>query len=178
MKFASFAAAAAIAITAGAAQAQDFDVEAGEKIFQRCMACHVVGENARNRVGPVLNGVVGREWGAVEDFKRYSKGREGTMMQIIEDSETHPVWDYATLDAYLTNPKDIISRGAMAFAGLRKEEDRVNVIAYLAQFDADGAIIDPAPVLAAAKGDGDAAEAPAEDAEAIEEPAEGEDTSS
>lgn len=169
MKFAIFAAAAAIAASAGAAQAQDFDVEAGENIFKRCMACHVVGENARNRVGPVLNGVVGREWGAVEDFPRYSKGREGTLLAMVEDAETPPVWDYDTLDAYLTNPKDVIPKGAMAFAGLRKEEDRVNVIAYLAQFAEDGTIVDPAPVLAAAKGEGE---------EMMEEPAEGEDTSS
>jgi len=106
------------------------DPAAGEKVFRKCQACHMVGDKAKNRVGPVLNGVVGRAWGEVEDY-RYSKA-------LLEGKEEGRVWDNETLDAYLTKPKDVIPRGKMAFAGLRKDEERADVIAYLAQFNADG----------------------------------------
>lgn len=143
---------AAVAATAFAvtAQAQDFDLAAGEKVFRKCGACHDVGPGAKAKVGPALNGVVGRAWGADENFaKRYSKGREGTLLQMAADDGR--IWDYATLDAYLTKPKDVIPKGKMAFAGLRKEAERINVIAYLAQFDVDGETVDAAPVLEAAR---------------------------
>jgi cytochrome c len=105
------------------------DPAKGEKVFRKCKACHMVGDKAKNRVGPVLNGIVGRPWGAIDGFK-YS-------VSLLEMAEGK-VWDEATLDAYLTKPKDMIPKGKMAFAGLRKEADRANVIAYLAQFNEDG----------------------------------------
>ena len=105
------------------------DPAKGEKVFRKCQACHAVGVDAKNKVGPELNGIVGRDWGAVEDYK-YSKN-------LIELSDGK-VWDEETLDVYLTKPKDLIPKGKMAFAGLRKEDDRADVIAYLAQFNADG----------------------------------------
>jgi len=106
------------------------DPAKGEKVFRKCQACHAVGPDAKNKVGPQINGVVGRDWGAVEGYK-YSKA-------LIEMSDGK-VWDVETLDAYLTKPKDVIPKGKMAFAGLRKEQDRADVIAYLAQFNAEGA---------------------------------------
>ncbi len=106
------------------------DAAAGEKVFRKCMACHAVGDKAKNKVGPVLNGVVGAAWGHIEDYK-YSK-------PLLEGKEAGKVWDEATLDAYLTSPKDVIPKGKMAFAGLKKEDERADVIAYLAQFNADG----------------------------------------
>ncbi|MEO9526781.1 cytochrome c family protein [Roseibium sp.] len=105
------------------------DPAKGKKVFKKCAACHAVGEKAKNKVGPQLNGVVGRPWGQVEDYK-YSKA-------LIELGDGK-VWDAETLDAYLLKPKDVIPKGKMAFAGLRKEADRENVIAYLAQFKEDG----------------------------------------
>lgn len=120
------------------------DLEKGGKIFKRCAACHAVGAKAKNKVGPVLNGVVGRSWGIIENYK-YSKGKDGTLLKIAEGGDK--VWDVATLDAYLTKPKDMIPKGKMAFPGLKKDEDRENVIGYLATFDADGNNVDPAPVL-------------------------------
>ncbi len=144
MKIYALAAATALLLASGA-QAQDFDVEAGKKVFNKCRACHAVGENARNKVGPVLNGVVGREWGAVEGY-RYSQGREGTLKAMADGK----VWDYETLDAYLTDPKDVIPKGKMAFAGLRDEADRRNVISYIASFDSEGNQVDPEPVLKSA----------------------------
>jgi len=105
------------------------DPAKGEKVFRKCKACHAVGPGAKNKVGPELNGIVGRDWGVIEGYK-YSNN-------LIELSDGK-VWDEETLDAYLTKPKDIIPKGKMAFAGLRKEDDRADVIAYLAQFKEDG----------------------------------------
>lgn len=122
------AGAAVLAMTASALA--DGDLEKGKKVFRKCAACHAVGENAKNKVGPELNGVVDRAWGEVADYK-YSK-------PLLAGKEEGKVWDTATLDAYLTKPKDVIPKGKMAFAGLKKEDDRANVIAYLAQFNADG----------------------------------------
>ena len=106
------------------------DAAAGEKVFRKCKACHQVGENAKRRVGPPLNGVVDQVWGAYDGFK-YSK-------PLMAGAEEGRVWDNATLDAYLEKPKAVIPRGRMSFAGLKKQSDRENVIAYLAQFAADG----------------------------------------
>lgn len=102
------------------------DPAKGEKVFKKCKACHAVGPDAKNKVGPMLNGIVDNSWGAVENYK-YSKS-----LIALGDGK---VWDVETLDAYLTKPKDVIPKGKMAFAGLRKEDDRANVIAYLATFE-------------------------------------------
>lgn len=105
------------------------DPAKGEKVFKKCAACHAVGEGAKNKVGPELNGIVDRPFGAIEDYK-YSK----SLLEVGDGK----VWDVETLDVYLTKPKDLIPKGKMAFAGLKKEADRENVIAYLAQFNEDG----------------------------------------
>ncbi|TYC51549.1 cytochrome c family protein [Rhodobacterales bacterium] len=118
---------ALLALTAQASA--EGDAAKGEKVFRKCAACHAVGPEAKNKVGPELNGIVGRPWGSIEDYK-YSKN----LLELGEGK----VWDEATLDEYLTKPKAVIPKGKMAFAGLRKEDDRENVIAYLAQFNADG----------------------------------------
>lgn len=116
---------AAVLASVSIAQA-DGDAEAGEKVFKKCKACHAVGEDAKNKVGPVLNNLIGREGGSIEGFK-YSKA-------LLAKKEEGLVWDEESLDAYLTKPKDFIPKGKMAFAGLKKEEDRENVIAYLKTF--------------------------------------------
>lgn len=107
------------------------DPEAGEKVFRKCKACHMVGENAKNRVGPVLNGIVGSEIAANGDYK-YSKG----MMEFAEEKTT---WDEETLMVYLMDPRGTVKGTKMAFAGLKKEEEVNDVIAYLKQFDGNGA---------------------------------------
>jgi cytochrome c len=110
--------------TAAAAPAADPAlVEAGEKVFKKCAACHKVGEGAKNASGPMLNGIVGMPAGAVEGFK-YSPA-------IIDAGAGGMVWDAATLDAYLADPKGFIPKNKMSFAGLKKPEDRAAVIAYL-----------------------------------------------
>jgi cytochrome c len=107
----------------------DGDPAKGEKVFKKCAACHAVGPDAKNKVGPELNGIVGRPWGVVDGYK-YS----ANLLELADGK----VWDVETLDAYLTKPKDLIPKGKMAFAGLKKEDDRENVIAYLNQYNEDG----------------------------------------
>jgi cytochrome c len=103
------------------------DIEAGEKIFKKCATCHQVGEGAKSKSGPALNGVVGPAAGSRDDFK-YS-----TAM-----AESGLTWDEQTLTQYLRKPRDVVPKTRMAFAGLKGDDEIVNVIAYLASFNADG----------------------------------------
>ncbi|MDU9005794.1 c-type cytochrome [Sedimentitalea todarodis] len=103
------------------------DADKGEKVFKKCKACHAVGEDAKNKVGPVLNGIVGSPAGANPDFK-YSDA-------MTEMAAEGLVWDEESLTAFLTKPKDFMKGTKMSFAGLRKEADTENVIAYLSTFN-------------------------------------------
>jgi cytochrome c len=100
----------------------DGDATKGEAVFKKCKACHVADE-AKNRVGPYLLGIVGRKAATAEGYKysdaMMAKGAEGL------------VWDEAALDTYLTKPKDMVPGTKMTFAGLSKPEDRADIIAYL-----------------------------------------------
>ena len=103
----------------------DGDAAAGEKVFKKCAACHVVDSDDK-KVGPSLKDVIGRTAGTHADFK-YSK-------PIIDAGAGGLVWNDETLAAYLADPKGYIKGNKMSFAGLKKEEDVANVIAYLKQF--------------------------------------------
>ncbi len=98
-------------------------VAKGEKVFKKCKACHQVGEGAKHRTGPILNGVVDRAMAAAEGFK-YSKA-------FVSEGESGAVWSVENLDAFLANPKKYIAKNRMSFAGLKKDADRAAVIAYL-----------------------------------------------
>ncbi|MBV7396350.1 c-type cytochrome [Mameliella sediminis] len=98
-------------------------VAAGKKVFGKCKACHQIGEGAKNRTGPQLNGVVGRAIGGVDGFK-YSN----TM------ADMGGVWDEETLAAFLANPRGAVKGTKMAFAGLKKDADVAAMIAYLKSF--------------------------------------------
>ena len=98
-------------------------VAEGEKVFKKCAACHQVGEGAKSRTGPHLNGVFGRVIGSVEDF-RYSKG-----FDALRDEGR--VWDEASMAEFLAAPKAYIKGNKMSFPGLKKEEDILAVEAYL-----------------------------------------------
>lgn len=124
------AAAAALTIAAASPAWADGDPAAGEKVFKKCAVCHMVGPDAKTKVGPPLNGVVGGPWGHFEGFK-YSK-------TLLEGKAEGKMWDVALLNEYLEAPKKIIPGGKMSFAGLRSPEDRENVIAYLSQFNLEG----------------------------------------
>ena len=103
------------------------DVALGEKVFFKCKACHQIGEGAKNAVGPVLNGIVGRKAGTYPDYS-YSDANKNSGL----------TWDEATLKEYLKNPRAKVPGTKMIFPGLPKDEDIDNVIAYLKQFGADG----------------------------------------
>lgn len=119
-----FTAAATIAIPLAMA---DGDPAAGEKIYKKCKVCHYV-DKKKNRVGPNLVGLFGRAAGTDETYgKKYSKAMK----------ESDVVWDEATLDQYLADPKGYIPKNKMSFKGLKKEEDRANVIAYLKEATAE-----------------------------------------
>ena len=102
------------------------DAAAGEKVFKKCKACHMIGDGAKTRTGPPLNNMVGAEMGEFEGFK-YSKG-------MVALSEEDAVWTIENLNALLLKPRDLIEKTKMSFAGLKDEEDRANLIAYLATF--------------------------------------------
>lgn len=111
------------------------DADAGATVFKKCMACHAVGEGAKNKVGPQLNDVLGRTAGTAPDYK-YSKA-------MIEAGAGGLVWTEETLKPYLRKPKDVVPGTKMAFAGLPKEEDEDNLIAYLLTFSPN--YVPPAP---------------------------------
>ena len=130
----TIATACLFALPAVAALAQDADITGdaakGEKVFRKCMACHAVGADAANKVGPELNGIIGREAAAVAEFE-YSDA-------LVAKAGEGLVWTPENLAAFLEKPRDYVKGTKMSFAGLRKEDERADVIAYLAQFDAEG----------------------------------------
>ncbi len=103
------------------------DAAKGKKVFRKCKACHFV-DKEKNKVGPYLKGVVGRKAGSVEGFK-YSKAMKAK-------GEEGLVWTEENLAKYLKAPKKFVPHNKMAFAGLKKDEDIANVIAYLKEMGA------------------------------------------
>ena len=140
------------------------DADAGKKIFGKCAACHTVGENAKHKVGPMLNDIIGRKAGTVDGFK-YSPA-------MMKAGEGGLVWDDPTLHAYLTNPKDVVKGTKMTFAGLKKEKEINDVIAYLETFSAAPAAVPASAEIEvqeapkAEQGAANLAEKPVETAEA------------
>lgn len=122
----ALAAAAVMGIlSAGAVQAQD--AAAGEKVFLKCRACHQTGETAKNAVGPVLNGLIGRKSGTVAGYS-YSDANKNSGL----------TWDEATFKEYIKNPKAKIPGTKMIFVGLPSDKEIEDVLAYLKQFGPDG----------------------------------------
>jgi len=136
-----------------AARLAEASAEEGESAVRVCQACHSFEQGGPNKIGPALWDVVERDIAAVEDFS-YSDalaGKEG-------------VWDYQALDAYLENPRAWAPGTKMAFAGIKKPDQRADVIAYLRSLSDD-----PEPLPEAAAGDGDEARADAEAQDAAQE---------
>ncbi len=109
---------AALAISSGMARA-DGDATAGQVVFHKCAVCHSVKEG-ENKIGPSLHGVVGRPSHSIASFN-YS-----TAMAAY-----NVTWDAPTLDHYLVDPRGVVPGTKMIFAGLKSDQDRANVIAYL-----------------------------------------------
>lgn len=113
--------AAALAVTmASPVQAQAAPAARGKILFLRCASCHAIAPNAPAKIGPNLNGVVGRKGGSVAGF-HYSAAMKAK----------GPVWTEANLDAWLAGPTKVVPGTSMAFAGLPNPADRKALIAYL-----------------------------------------------
>ncbi|MBT8459013.1 MAG: c-type cytochrome [Boseongicola sp.] len=103
------------------------DVDNGEKQFNKfCSSCHMVGESARNRVGPVLNGIFGRTAGKVEGFK-YSKAFQRAGAKGLE-------WHADEMGVFIENPKQLVPGTRMSFRGIKNPTDRADLVAFLRQF--------------------------------------------
>ena len=99
------------------------DAKEGEEVFKACRQCHQVGPTAKNGVGPILNGIVGRKAGTIEGFN-YSPANK-------EAGEKGWVWSEEVLDKYLANPREAMPGNRMAYVGVKDAQDRKDLIAFL-----------------------------------------------
>jgi cytochrome c len=120
---------AALLILPAVAAAQE-PVHPGQAVFAQCRACHQVGPNARNGVGPQLNGLFGRTAGTVEGYN-YSPAYKTPDVQS-------KVWNEENFTTYIRDPRSVTPGTRMVFAGLKNDEQIRNLIGYLSQFNADG----------------------------------------
>ena len=115
----------AFSTTATAALAQD--VAAGKTSFNKCMACHSIGEGAKNKVGPELNGLDGRKSGTAPDYS-YSDANKNSGI----------TWNEAQFKEYIKDPKAKIPGTKMAFAGIKNDKEVNDLWAFISQYDKDG----------------------------------------
>jgi cytochrome c len=118
-------AALVLAASTGVTFAQD--LAAGENSFKKCAPCHAVGEGAKNKVGPLLNGLEGRKSGTVEAYTSSEANKNSGL-----------IWDEAVFLDYIKDPKAKIPGTKMVFAGIKNENEAKSLWAYLKQFDKDG----------------------------------------
>ena len=114
--------AAALAAFSTGAFADEPDLKKGAKVFKKCKACHVI-DKEKNKVGPHLVGLIGRKAASVEGYK-YSKAMKAIGEEGLE-------WTEEVLLEYLVKPKEYVKGTKMAFGGLKKEKQRINLVAYL-----------------------------------------------
>jgi cytochrome c len=117
----------AIAFLPFPASAQD--VAAGKTSFNKCLACHAIGEGAKNKVGPVLNGLNGRKSGTIEGYS-YSEANKNSGI----------IWSEAEFKDYIKDPKAKIPGTKMIFPGIKKETEINDLWAFLEQYDKDGKV--------------------------------------
>jgi cytochrome c len=118
---------AGIVIVASAGGALAQDLAAGENSFKKCLPCHAVGEDAKNKVGPLLNGLDGRKSGTIEGYN-YTEANKSSGI----------TWDEAQFREYIQDPRAKIKGTKMVFAGIKNENEITSLWAYLKQFDASG----------------------------------------
>jgi cytochrome c len=116
-----------IAASTAASGALAQDADAGKTSFNKCLACHAVGEAAKNKVGPVLNGIDGRKSGSIEGYS-YSDANKNSGI----------TWSKDVFLEYIKDPKGKIPGTKMVFAGIKNEKEANDLWAYIAQFDKDG----------------------------------------
>ncbi|UVO38944.1 cytochrome c family protein [Bradyrhizobium arachidis] len=116
---------AVVAASVSAAAAED--VAAGATAFKKCVSCHDVGPTAKNKVGPVLNGLDGRKSGSIAGYS-YSDANKNSGI----------TWDEANFLDYIKDPKAKVPGTKMVFAGIKTEAEAKNLWAYLKQYDAEG----------------------------------------
>jgi cytochrome c len=116
-----------IASTAVASAALAQDISAGKSSFNKCLACHAIGEGARNKVGPELNGLDGRKSGTALDYS-YSDANKNSGI----------TWSEAEFKQYIKDPKAKIPGTKMTFAGIKNEKEVNDLWAFLSQYDKDG----------------------------------------
>jgi len=102
------------------------DAQRGATLWQQCVGCHKLGPDAENRIGPHLNGIFGRKAASIDGFP-YSQG-----LQRAGDDGL--IWTLETLDAYIENPRALVSRTRMAYPGMRDAGDRADLLAWLRDF--------------------------------------------
>ena len=127
MKKLTFGTLLVIAASAAASGALAQDAAAGKTSFNKCMACHSIGEGAKNKVGPELNGLDGRKSGTVEGYS-YSDANKNSGI----------TWNKETFLEYIKDPKAKIPGTKMVFAGIKKENEANDLWAYISQYDKDG----------------------------------------
>lgn len=119
--------AAALALVAMTEAARAQDVAAGEQEFKKCLPCHSIGEGAKNKVGPQLNGIDGRHSGTAPDYSYSAANKDSGI-----------VWGEATFKEYIKDPRAKIPGTKMIFVGIKNETEINNLWAYLKQFGPDG----------------------------------------
>jgi cytochrome c len=127
MKKLTLSALAVIALSAASSTARAQDAAAGKTSFNKCMACHSIGEGAKNKVGPELNGLNGRKSGTADGYS-YSDANKNSGI----------TWNEAQFKDYIKDPKAKIPGTKMAFAGIKNEKEVNDLWAFLAQYDKDG----------------------------------------
>ena len=123
----SFSALVIVTAIAAASGAQAQDAAAGKTSFNKCLACHAIGEGAKNKVGPELNGLDGRKSGTAEGYS-YSNANKNSGI----------TWNEAVFKEYIKDPKAKIPGTKMAFAGIKNEKEINDLWAYVSQYDKDG----------------------------------------
>ena len=103
------------------------DVAAGEQSFKKCLVCHSIGAGAKNKVGPELNGLDGRKSGTAQNYN-YSDANKNSGI----------TWNKETFEKYIADPRATIPGTKMIFPGIKSDNERDNLWAYISQFSADG----------------------------------------